>query len=300
MLSICETRVLELLKPVLLGVLVPGTVALILFILLGRWRKDRPIGTLALALGYFAGQFVVAGLPDRYPVVSTEWIPFIALAATMVALIAAHSKLPAIALWGLRFLLLASILGVLLRKQIAGQWTPTERTAYLLAIACAGLDLFAVLDRLVRQPLRIGSPLMLTALTAASSAALVQSGSLLLGQLNGVLTATLGAGLVAACFFPGFILDRGAVTLVASLQIVFWICGYFFSDLPAVSIGLLALAPILVLLERRWIDPRLKAWQALLVHLAVLLIPLGLAVAQASGPSAPDDVDSTSSSEYDF
>lgn len=288
---------MELLKPVLLGVFVPGTVSLILFFLLGRWRKD---GTLALALGYFAGQAVVTGLPDRYPVVSTEWIPFIALATTVVALMAAHPRLPAIALWSLRFLLLVSILAVLLRKQIAGQWTSTERTAYLLALTCAGLDLFAVLDRLARQPLRIGPPLMLTALTAASSAALVQSGSLLLGQLNGVLTATLGAGFVVACFLPGFTLDRGAVTLVAALQIAFWICGYFFSDLPALSIGLLALAPILVLLERRWIDPRLKAWQALLVHLAVLLIPLGLAVLQSSGPSTPDDADSTSSSEYDL
>jgi hypothetical protein len=293
----------ELLKPVLLGVVVPGTVSFVVFLICHRFWKGsgyRPIGTLSLSLGYFAGQFVVAGWPDRYPVVSTEWIPIIALGAAFVGLICALPRLPAIALWALRFLLLAAILYVLLKKHIAGQWTPTERIAYLLALACAGLDLFAVMDRLGQQPLHIGPPLMLMALTGASSAALVQSGSLLLGQLNGVLTATLGAGFLAACFLPGFSLDRGALTLAAGLQTAFWICGYFFSDLPALSIGLLVLGPFLVLLERRWVDGRLKAWQGLLIHLIVLSIPLTLAVLQSSGPNATDNTESTSSSEYDY
>jgi hypothetical protein len=292
------------LKPLLLGLLIPGAVSLVLFLILNRWRgkpdRYRPISTLALALGYLSGQVVVAGWPARYPGLSTEWIPLIALAATVGSLAAGYPKLPLFAVWSLRLFLLAALLFVLLRKQLTGQWTPWERSAYVIGLLSAGVVLFASLDRLTGHLPRIGAPLLLSALAAASSMALVLSGSLLLGQLNGILAATLAASVAAACFLPEFSLERGAITLIVALQITLWICGYFYSDLPALSAGLLALGPVLVLLELTWLGGRLKPWQAVLVHLAVLLVPLGLAISQASGPGAPDDSDSTSSGEYDY
>jgi hypothetical protein len=298
-----EIRALDL-KPLLLGLLIPGAVSLVLFLILNRWRgrpdRYRPISTLALALGYLSGQVVVAGWPTRYPGLSTEWIPLIALAATVGGLAAGYPKLPSFAVWSLRLLLLATLLFVLLRKQLTGQWTPWERSAYLVGLLSAGLILFASLDRLTHHPPRIGAPLLLSALAAASSMALVLSGSLLLGQLNGILAATLAASVVAACFLPEFSLECETITLIAALQITFWICGYFYSDLPALSAGLLVLGPVLVLLEMRWLGRRLRPWQAVLVHLAVILVPLGLAIALSSGSSAPDDPDAASSADYDF
>jgi hypothetical protein len=143
---------------------------------------------------------------------------------------------------------------------------------------------------------------MLAVWLAASGATLILSGNLLLGLLDGALMATLVAGFFAACWHRQLSLAPGAATIVATLCLTFWISGFFYGELPALSFRMLLLCPPLILLVLLSIQNRWGPWQAAVAYTAVLIFPLALAVTAAALPTPSEsepDVPAMPAAEYD-
>jgi hypothetical protein len=288
---------MELLKPLLLGVLVPGAVSLVIFLLASRRRADatafRPEGALALGFGCLAGFIVIGGWPSRYPVQSTEWIPFIGLAAFVLAFVESVRHVPGWLVWFLRTCLLASVLYFLLRKQLPD-------TLQLTGMLFAGIALWAVISVLARRLTAFTAYVLLAVFAAGSGIGLVLSGSLLLGQLNGVLAASLAGCALAVSWRYPLPAPPGSVTVIMLPLLALWLCGNFYSELPAISIGLLAAGPVLALLASFAVRGRLASWRAAIVYLVILLIPVVVADIIASKSAEPAASDSSLDAEYGY
>jgi hypothetical protein len=119
----------------------------------------------------------------------------------------------------------------------------------------------------------------LLALTAAGAAtAIGQSGSAKLALLCGGLCGVLGAAAVAAALRLGPATLEGAAPAVALVLAALLLAAAHYSDLPLRAAGLVAAAPVVVLLPRAALGERgRRAWLDL-AWLALAAAPLAAAV----------------------
>jgi hypothetical protein len=128
-----------------------------------------------------------------------------------------------------------------------------------------------VLDALARRPgTALEMPIFLLIVSAGTSGALMLSGSMLLGQFALVLTAALfGALVFAARKVP---LGRGIVPVFSLLLGTLLASGDSFAELPLISAGLLAFAPVPALIDIGMTNKLLAfATRAALVSVTVAL-----------------------------
>jgi len=266
------------LRTFLLGMALPAVVSGT--VLLVTWRRRPPLaggrwsGAVALSIGYVAGHLGIAGLPPFPPIEATQGLAYLALAAMMLGLVdALCRKNPAWRRWGLRLLLAGATVWLLLRSILSLAW--------MIALSVALLAFWAQLEVLAERQPGAGLPLLLLVVTAATSVILLVSGSALLGQLGGGLTAAIAASGVVAWRSPTFSLSRGATPVVSVLLAGLWLNGSFYAETPLTSVALMALS-----LTAAWVGQaervqRLARWQANLVRGGAVLIPLVLAVVVA-------------------
>ena len=133
------------------------------------------------------------------------------------------------------------------------------------------------LDAAVRRDRSISSPLILTIVASGTGAALMLSGSMLLGQLAMILAAALGAILAAAFLLPRAVEGRGVVPVAVAMLASLWLSGYFYSELPIASALLLAAAsfPALFMIS---LSERLSSWRAVLMRAGIVIIPVAISV----------------------
>ena len=136
-----------------------------------------------------------------------------------------------------------------------------------------------------RQALALSLPLTLTIIAAGTSAALMLSGSMLLGQFASVLSAAAATLLALIVILPRRIPDgRGTIPVAVLLFSSLWISGYFYAELPAASALLLGLAPVLSLSA---FVGKLNGWKATLLHAVVTCAIVFAAVFTAWRASPP-------------
>jgi hypothetical protein len=280
-------------KPLLLGAGVPLVVSLAVLALTRRRRAAAGApsgwgGALAVGGGYLAGHAALVGGPPVPPKERVDWLWCLTAAAVLVCTVAGLVAPRDWLRWGLRAPLGGAVL-VLLLLPFLKTWGRGETTVWLAGLGAAGLVLWAGLDAVAARGPGIGAPLLLVLLALGSSLVLLLSGSAVYGQLGLALTAALAGSLVAACWAPSLLPPRGLATVVGVLLSGLWLLGYFYAEVPAVSAALLAAAlPAAALVQVRPVRKRLRPWQAVLLGVLVLLVPVTAAVVTAYSASPPD------------
>jgi hypothetical protein len=114
-------------------------------------------------------------------------------------------------------------------------------------------------------------------------------------QLAGVLAAAAGALVLAALWRPSAAIARSAAPVAAALGLGLALTAHFYADDEALAPFVLAgIAPAFLALGRLFQLPRLSGWRAGLALIAVVLVPLGIAIAMtlsAEAPAAQDGYD---------
>lgn len=251
------------------------------------WGKERvrgPLGPLAIGVAYLAGHLVITGWTSFPPADTTNWLPYFALAA---AVLGAFCAVLPITVWA-RMVIFALVstgaLRLLLKPKFQYAWSTGEGWAWVVCLGCAIVLLAIILDALAHRPeTAVEMPVFLLIVCAGTSGALMLSGSVLLGQFASVLAAAVSGTLV---FTAGKVaLGRGIVPVFSLLMGALLVSGHFFAELPAVSAGLLAFAPILALSH----VGRSNKLLALGIRAALVSIPVALALILAFRSSPPLD-----------
>ena len=280
-----------LLEQLLPAVALAGAVAALLsaFALRrGNDRFSRAAASFLPAVAYGAGHFLVTGWTSFPPTDTTNWLPYFGPAAA--AIVASASLLPSktvrLALFGC---FCAGAMRLLLAPKFRYAWSAEEgwlRVVGLCALILLARAGFTLMKR--RAPHPIESPLLMVILPAGTAVALMLSGSLLLGHFGFILSAAYVGSLLF--FRRGEASAEGAAAVFSLLHVSLLACGYFFSDLPALSAIPLALAPLFVsgcdsafgLFVRKSTSPQRASAMRLLV--ALVLIGVALSIAFRSSP----------------
>ena len=273
----------QLLPPVLAAVLVSGVIAMA-----GRlWKANSWADAIAVGIGYAVGQAVTAGWPAFPPIEATQWLPYLGIAVTILAVIDTLLRPPGVMRAVIWFLGCAGILSLLLAFKFQYGWSLFVGGLWIAGLATAMLVLTSFLDRVARRDASISLPLILTIVAGGTGLALLLSGSLLLGQLALALAGAFAAIVIIGMLLPNAINGRGIAPVSATLLCGLWLSGYFFSELPSISGLLLLVSPIpalmLVLCDESG-NPR----RGLLLRSLLVAVPVALAVFLAfAAPPSP-------------
>jgi hypothetical protein len=238
-----------LLEHILPAVIVALLVATGIYALALGWRGRGArlvLAPCALGFGYICGHVMATGWMGFPPVDTTNWLPYFALAATLLGIL---HEAPAPPAW-LRLLVFAlfsaGAMSLLLRPKLQSDWAFGQGLLWVGCLALGMVALGFVCDGLCRHsPSPIATPLFLLIPCGGAVIALVLSGSMLLGQLAAVLAATVFGSFVLGLrqVAPG----KGVAPVFATLFSALMVSGCFFAELPALSALLLAVAPALAL-----------------------------------------------------
>jgi hypothetical protein len=278
----------------LLQQLLPGMFAAALvsglFAIAGRlWKANTWGDAVALGIGYAGGHAVTTGWPAFPPSEATQWLPYFALAAMALGVLDVFLR-PAGSLRALIWILACTaLLRLLLQPKFQYGWSLPQGVLWIGCLAAAMLVLASALDSAVRRDASISSQLVLTIVACGTGAALMLSGSMLLGQLAMALAAALGATMVVAFLLPKGTEGRGIVPVSAALLASFWLCGCFYADLPIASALLLGAAPFPALLLIALSEKKHISWKDILLRAGVVVIPVALSVFIAFRASPPLD-----------
>jgi hypothetical protein len=248
------------------------------------WGKERArsaLGPLAIGLAYLSGHLVITGWVPFPPADTTNWLPYLALAA---AVLGASCGVLAIKAWA-RVLIFAVVsagaLRLLLKPKFLYGWSLTEGCIWVACLAGAVVLLAIILDALVRRSATaIEMPAFLLITCAGTFGALMLSGSMLLGQFAVVLGAAVFGSLVFTA--RRVALGREIVPVFTLLLVTLLLSGYFFAELPATSAALIAFAPVLAL-----IPIRILTLPAFSVRAALVSVPILVALVLAFRSSPP-------------
>ena len=263
----------QFLPGVLTAVLISGV-----FAFAGRlWGANRWADAVALGMGYAGGHIVTAGWPAFPPSEATQWLPYFALAAMFLGVIDAVLRPPGPLRMLIWMLCCMGFLRLLLSAKFQYGWSLAQGLLWVAGLAAGMLALAIFLDAAVRRDRSISTPLVLTIVAGGTSAALMLSGSMLLGQLAMALAAALGAILAVTFLLPKAIGGSGIVPVGVVSLACLWLSGYFYSELPLASALLLAVAslPALFMIS---ISERVSSWGAIALRAGIVLIPVVISV----------------------
>lgn len=259
----------------LYAVAVPAAVAAAVLFFVRALRKGRALETgagPAITAGFVAGFLGIAGLPGFPPKETWHWLPFLAVAGTVVGSI--EPRMPEMPRRMLRVLLFVAAIVV--------SSLPKERTSFAtIGIAVAGLLAAHGVESLARLggsraallPVCIGA-------AGAAVALAVFAGWAVLGMLCGALAAATAACLVLGSRVPVDARDAAVpamVVLAASCA-----AGTQLAQLPVSSAILLAATPLCGLLAVRLLSWRGADLRLLLRAAGGAAIAAGIAIAVAA------------------
>jgi hypothetical protein len=242
-----------------------------------RWWSEAARSTapaISLGAGYAAGHAIAAGLPAVLPANTTQWLFAFALSAAVIALVLEFvrpNRVLRIAIWSVVFAVVARLL---LQPRYRYAWKGGE--AWIAAAVMVVVAVFVAWCLSSRRERHLELPLVGAILAAATSATLTLSGSLLLGQLAFVLAAS-----TATAFLFGwrrFSFAQGFAAVCFLLLASLWLSGYFYAELPAVSVALLVIAS-----AAAWLMTPITPgeWKALLLRAVIVALPAAAAVVVA-------------------
>lgn len=237
---------------------------------------QQAIAPFALALGYFAGHWLVTGWTKFPPADTTNWLPYFALVAVVIG-----ATLPFVRQARARLIVVALLamaaMRLLLQPKFRYGWSSARGW---MIVVCMSLGVvlvaFAVGSLLRKSSPRFGSPLLLLIVCGGTAGALLLSGSILLGQFAIVLAAALAGACIIAVFTS--VSGEEIAPVFALMLVALLASGYFFAELPIASSILLAAAPCLALLPVKFV-----------ARIALVSLPVAIAIFIAFRASPPLD-----------
>ncbi len=237
---------------ILLSAVVCGLVFLVL-----RQILPEEAPAIAISLGFITGFFTISGLGGYAfpPKTIQNWLPHIAVAALLLGIIEKRWLNQNILRWALRVILLELFLWRIFQPFIhhpfpSRSWTTSQTALNLFGATVIIMGFWWGLDLLLARANKTKPetsrttailPTGLMILGAGSSLSVVLSHSLVMGQLSGTVTATLGALAVLAWISQKQTLKPSVSPLICLLFTLPWLSIY--TTLPLISVIFLALAP---------------------------------------------------------
>ena len=281
---------MQVFKQMLPSAALAAVVAAALLFVFARWWKiaNRCAGAIAIGGGYMAGHVLAAGWSPFPPRSATHWLFWFAVIGVIVAAADALVRQKG----AIRLVTWAIICTIacrlILQPKFNYAWSAAEGWLWVFAIALGAVGLTCTLNLIERGPFGPATLFSIaTVLCAGACVALMLSGSLLLGQLAGVL-----AGIAATCFFLIIAVraashPSGSAAPLSLICAGLWLSGFFYAELPAASALLLTLAPAFALLP---VGKESSSQSRVLAYrVAFIAVPVALAVALAFHASPPLD-----------
>ncbi len=295
---------LDIVGQILIGVLLPALVCGTIFLLrkfFGNW-----ISAVAITLGFLVGWSVYTlvkmepsgGLwPElswnfkayNFPPSSLkDWLPHVAILALLLGFLEKIWRKNLWVLWSVRLVLLELLLWRLFKNFFKvnpffpeRSWGIDDALINFGATTLAIVVFWLLLDILIKRYDQLANsrelailPSALVIITSGCAFNIVLGHSLVIGQINGSFTATLGAVMALSWLFKGWGLSLVTTPVIALLQGVMWISSYYFADLSLVSVVLLSIAPLALLIPLS----KLKLWQRVALQLGIVSLPVLAAV----------------------
>jgi hypothetical protein len=281
---------MQLLKQMLPAASLAAVVAAALFFVFARWWKSasRCAGAVAIGAGYVAGLVLAAGWPFFPPRHATHWLFWFAI----IGVIAAAADVLVRPKGTVRLVTWAIICTIacrlILQPKFSYTWSAAEGWLRVFGIALGLVVLTCCLDLIERRPFGMATLFSVTTvLCGGACVALILSGSLLLGQLACILTAITATCFLLIIAVPAPFHPSGAAAPLSLVCAGLWLSGFFYAELPAASVLLLALAPAMALLpvgKESHSQARVLAYR-----IAFVTVPVAIAVALAFHASPPLD-----------
>jgi hypothetical protein len=272
----------ELLDALIVAFALPFIISAGMLVLLWRpWRQSplRPgewRGALALAIGLLTIQLYILGLPAFPPAEAIDKFFYVALIAVCYGTIDEPRRVPGVMRVFSRLCLAASVVIFLVQPQLkTAGWSSLEGAAWLGGLALATFGEWSAAESLLAKS-KSSALIALAGMCVGTATVAAVSDSAKLGLLSSALAGSLLAYLPLRFLGHGPTLDRGAVAVMILPTATLWIIGYFFCEVTATCLILLAITPWPVLLmEARMSRP--TGWRRKV--LAALLTSAPVAVA---------------------
>jgi hypothetical protein len=271
-------------SPIVTAILAVAAAAAVAAVVIGLGRlagarreagRGRPWwAASAVGLAYLAGHFVAAR-PAVPPADVTDRIPWLALAATALALAESAGRWMRATGWTL---LAALAVGLVLGPVIGAGDFSREVVVWLAASIAVAVLSWADLAVLSARPDRSDLLRALLITCGGAAAALPLSGF----GMGGPLSAALAAALAAAWLAARGEVPAGYAPVAATVLTALVLEGFVYAVLPAASAVLLAAAPAATWLTRLGPVRRLGPWASAAVGGAAVLVPVAVAVGLAA------------------
>ncbi|MHC4448359.1 MAG: hypothetical protein ACYSXF_11365 [Planctomycetota bacterium] len=275
---------------VLLATVPPAVITVIVLALAWRpWRTDAAIaggrwgGAAGFGLAFLTGFLAVAGWPGLPPTEKWQWILHLGLLAAAIGVVNALRPRKRWLDW-LPSLCLAATAALLLRHP-----SPDAPWTWNLGVAAAVAFLWLTLEPVAQRARGVTVPLTLLLTFAAAAIVILVSGNETLARLTAVLAASAAGAAIVAWWAPAISLAAGAtaVTVAVLPGLLFLSQAYSYSEVPGISFLLPLLAPAMSGLGELPVMGRLKPPARVLIRMAAILLPLGIAVGLAITASEP-------------
>lgn len=238
----------------------------------GRWA-----GGLALASALCLTQAGFVGWPALPPTESWQWAAWLALLAAAWGVLDGVVRLPR----------LAGIAGAVALAVVAAwlsvpEFYPHVRLGQGLVVGFAAA-LCLTIDVIGRRRPGAAIPAALLVVAGAAAVVIVASSNAKMSQLVGAVAAGLGAAVVAAWWKPRLSLAGGAATVFGTVLPVLLFNAHAsdYGDVPPAAFLLVAGAPLALWLAELPVVQRLRPWQAAVVRVVLVSVPIGIALAMA-------------------
>src|SRR5687768_2632318 len=196
------------------------------------WAKHSLLAS-SIGAAYVCGHIFVVGLPSFPPRDTTHWLLYFSLISIPIGVITSARHISGWVAFGMAIICNAGALALLLLPKFRHGWTPQEGALWTFSLTLIAAAIWLSFQRNADRISAMQTLLPFALTCAATSVALILSGSLLLGQLGSILAAA----------FIGMLLARSWKHSVASpvvpassiLLSGLIVCGYFFAELPPSS-----------------------------------------------------------------
>ena len=244
---------------------------------LKRDRATQPWGpALAIAAGFAAAYAGLRGRPPFPPRDAQTWLVYLGGVAVLIAIATSIAKKRS--RW---ILIVPSVVLIAATAWFVGRsqipiigWR--QFLIRLAVIAACMVAWWVLVDLLAARVKGAAVPLVLMLTASVAALAIVDAGSVFVGQLAGASAATLGALMVVGLWFRKLSLAGGGVLALTVVLLGVVLAGYFIVELSMLDLILLSAAPLAAWVgEVKLIKSKRSRFAARIIAvLLILLIPL--------------------------
>lgn len=236
---------------------------------------------VAVAIGYLGAHYMILGAPSLVPVSATGWLPHAAILAAVASLLDRDST-PRSAVWLGRGAMAVALAWFLLSAARMYQWGAIEGVLWTAAFASALVASLWALRAVADEHDGRATMLYYGVLAAGGALALVFSGTMVVGQLEGGLATAIGTAFIAVAIRRSAFDPRTAAAPVGTLLWAMWSIGFLYAEMPATALLLLLATPAALVAARIAFARRLRPVAVFAAHLAAAAIPVAGANAVAA------------------